>query len=71
MAEKNQDKRLRKGFFDENLSKKEKEEFLKRASTDKDFVKDFVKDLEEKVENQADSCDEEAEEDVSDESLDP
>jgi len=52
------DKKLIKEFFKENLSKKEKEEFLKRASSDKEFLKEFVDELESEVDSR-ESIDEE------------
>lgn len=53
MGKNKEDKRLIKGFFDENLSKEEKAAFLKKAASDSDFVKDFVNDLEQVAEGQA------------------
>jgi len=38
-------KKLINGFFKEQLSDKEKEEFLKRASSDKTFVNEFINQM--------------------------
>lgn len=38
-------KKLINSFFKEQLSDKEKEEFLKRASSDKTFVNEFINQM--------------------------
>jgi hypothetical protein len=44
MNEKN--RKLISGFLSDKLSKEEKAEFLKKASTDKAFIKEIVKEIE-------------------------
>lgn len=60
MEEKKKEK-LIKDFFKEKLTKDEKKEFLKKASSDRDFVKDFVNELEKKAEGQDSSTEEDEE----------
>jgi len=41
-----QDRKLIDGFLSDNLSREEKSEFLKKASTDKAFMKEVVREIE-------------------------
>lgn len=41
-----QNKKLIAGFLSDTLSKEEKAEFLRKASTDKDFIKEVIKEIE-------------------------
>jgi len=40
------DKKLISGFLSDKLSREEKAEFLKKASTDKAFIKEIVREIE-------------------------